>query len=113
MLKQPLLGRYIQITEETCSIDPQLVPRMDNSDWNMLVDCNNSRNEEARQIVLQIIRINQATCFAIDAPGRAIISMPRDRGAPTIEQSLDPECDDRLPGAVWQSYLRDRMQRPA
>ena len=110
VLKRPMLDRYIQIAEEECAIDPALIPRMENRDWNMLVDCNNGRSEEARQITLQLIRINQATCFAIDSLGRRLTGMARDRGAPTADVGADPpECDTRSPAAVWQSYLSDRM----
>lgn len=109
VVRRPLLNRYLEIAQARCGFEPELGPRMEDRDWNTLVDCTSSESEEARQIVLQLIRINQATCFAIDMVGRSIDSRPADSGAPTVDESVDPECDARSPSELWQSYLRDRM----
>lgn len=115
-LKAPLVQRYLQLGQDGCALDPQQMQRMANADWNRLIDCNNGQNQEARDIVLQAMRINQATCFAIEALNRAAVTNEAHSALTRREGSVmpfapitEPDCDTRSPSEMWQSYLRDRL----
>jgi hypothetical protein len=114
-LKAPLLRRYLQIGLNSCGLDPEQMQDMSNSEWNSLIDCNNGQNDEARNIVLQAMRINQATCYAIEALNNVVVhdeaesALARREGSVMpFAPSTVPDCDTRSPAQMWHSYLRDR-----
>lgn len=114
IILQPLLERYVQVAVERCDVNALAFEDVSPEQLRQIVACANRESDMARNIILQIIRLNQATCFAIEQLGDAIIqnvaNNPRP-GESSMPFALDINaCQGGNPAQIWDNFVNERLR---
>lgn len=111
----PLLKSYAQIITDNCGLSAEQFAVANAAQMREAVACANNSSGDARDISLQLIRVNQATCFAIDQLGDNLVreaALNRQPG-----ESLMPfpppadSCEGGNPADVWGQFVNQRLDR--
>lgn len=119
VVRAPMLLRFQTLGMRNCARQGERDAMNDftRQQWDTFTFCTARSEGEARELIVQMIRLNQATCRAIQAKGDAIV---RNRAAevrrtgdgsvmPFAPGGFDTDCDESPAADVWGRFVADRQ----
>ena len=112
VIRQQLVKHQLAVSSENCDRPTSRDGQMTDEGFNQILYCGIRGNLSARTTNIHLIRLNQATCAAIQAVGVSIDAQTANAGGSTMPRGLtsfDPDCDNSAPQEIWQNFVRGRQ----